>query len=313
MGAPLNGWVAVGVDGSDQAHLAVRYAAAAAARLGCGVTLVHAMPEVLPMAPMMPLVGVETFAEAGRAVLQRARHVAEEAADGPLEVDEVLRAGSPAHLLVSVSERARLVVVGRRERTALARLLVGSTGAGVATRAHCPMVSVPAAWAGTHRTEGVVVGVEDPERAFEVLATGFAEADRLGSPLVLMHTWKLPPPYDDVLADRVDAGRWRAEAARALEEAARDLAEDHPAVEVRIDVRHQDPAVALLGASEGAALLVLGRHGRGAPFGFHLGSVTRTLMREARCPVEVTPLRLRPGGGLSDELGLSAGELAPQT
>ncbi len=313
MDSAVSGRVVVGVDGTEQGLLAVRYGVREAQRLGCGLLLAHAMPEVVPMAPMMPVVGVETFAEAGHRVLRRARHVAEEMAGPGLAIDEMLRGGSRVHLLVGCSEDARAVVVGRHDRSALGRMFIGSTSAGVATRAHCPVVSVPASWSADRVSGGVVVGVEDPEHAFEVVSKGFAEAFRRGAPLTVLHTWKLPAPYDEVFAARLAPDEWRAAVADKLEAAIRDLRADYPEVDVQLDVRHQEPAAALLGASEGAALLVLGRHGRGAPFGLHLGSVARTLIREARCPVEVTPMHAWTAEGLAQELRMTAGELAPQT
>jgi nucleotide-binding universal stress UspA family protein len=51
-----------------------------------------------------------------------------------------------------------------------------------------------------------------------------------------------------------------------------------------------------MGAGEGAGLLLVGRRGRGAPLGFHLGGVARVLLTRAHCPVEIVPLH-RPRSG----------------
>jgi hypothetical protein len=58
-------------------------------------------------------------------------------------------------------------------------------------------------------------------------------------------------------------------------------------VDVRIDVRHMRPADALVAASRHSDLLLLGRgerHGYGQP-----SSLTRALIRESLCPLEVVP------------------------
>lgn len=286
--------VVVGVDGTEQGLLAVRYAVAEARRTGCTVRLVHAVPEVIPMAPMMPMVGMETLVEAGRGIIGDARRVADEAFGGPGgggSVEEVLRGGSRVHLLVEASATAREVVLGRRERTGLSRIFLGSTSSAVATRAHAPVVTVPSAWSPERVTGEVVVGVEDPTHTSAALTRGFEEADRRGARLTVLHTWRLPGPYDHTPTARVYQAQWRETVAAELESVLKGLRDEYPGVEVLLDLRHQHPAAALVGASEGADLLVLGRNGRGAPFGRYLGSVARTLLHEARCPVVVTPER----------------------
>lgn len=286
--------VVVGVDGTEQGLLAVRYAVVEARRTGCTLKLVHAVPEVVPMAPMMPMVGMETLTEAGRRIIQEARKVADEELGGSAgagQVEEVLRGGSRVHLLVEASATARLVVLGRRERSGLSRIFLGSTSSAVATRAHSPVVTVPSAWSPERVTGEVVVGVEDPTHTSTALTRAFEEAERRGARLTVMHTWRLPGPYDHTLTARVYEAQWREAVVDELESSLKGLRDEFPDVAVLLDLRHQHPAAALVGASEGADVLVLGRNGRGAPFGRYLGSVARTLLNEARCPVVVTPDR----------------------
>jgi nucleotide-binding universal stress UspA family protein len=66
----------VGVDGTDQSLRAVRYAVAEAARTGGWLRLVHAEPELVPMAPMLPLVSIESLDEVSERILNEAYGVA---------------------------------------------------------------------------------------------------------------------------------------------------------------------------------------------------------------------------------------------
>ena len=302
--------VLVGVDGSEESLLAVRYGVDAAHRAGCGLQLAHAVPEVVPMTPMLPLVGVETLEETGRRILRTAHRAADRFGDGTVPVEESMRIGSRVHFLDMLSEHARLLVVGHRRRSGVGRVLTASTTTGVATRAHCPVVCVPPTWAPEKRHGCVLVGVEDCAHAVEPLTTAFRAASERRARLTVVHAWKLPSPYDDIVVARTHGEEWQRETSRQLAEAMAALREEFPEVHVEVDVRHETPATALTEASRRADLLVVGRHGHGGPLGFRLGSVTRALLREASCPVEVVP-RHGVGEDLSG-LELTESEASPQ-
>ena len=280
----------VGVDGGATGIAAVRYAAVEAARDGLGLVLVHVMPHTVAMSPMTPLITSGTFREVAERSLATARHVAEEAAGPEVRLHTDLRSGTRAHGLVEAGEGARAIVLGRRESPGLSGLVTGSVSTHVATRAHCPVVSVPETW--NHRTPvaPVVVGLDDPLHSSGLLEVAFDAAERRAAPLTVLHTWHLPGPYDDLVVERVSGRAWHDQGVEDIEKAIASFRVDHPGVQVEVDVRHQLPAAALMGAGEGAGLLLVGRRGRGAPFGFHLGGVARALLTRAHCPVEVVPL-----------------------
>jgi len=311
MAVQLTAPVVVGVDGTQQGLGAVQLGVAEARRAGCGVRLVHVLPELAATVPIVPLAGFEVFDEVAAKIMREAEQVARGAGAVPLE--KVVRTGARVHVLVQESEGARLVVLGHRDRSLLGRVFTASTTSGVATRAHCPVVCIPMVWSPTSDRRQVVVGVEDPDHAYEVLSHAFLAARSRRTPLRVVHTWKLQRPYDDLVVSDREAERWTEALAARLRIALRDLRAAYPEVDVDVDVRHQDPAAALLGATEGADLLVLGRRGHGSPTGMLMGSIARAMIREARCPVEITPMHPARLDLTTPDLALSADELAPQT
>ena len=312
MSTKLHDLIVVGVDDTDQSLQAVRYAVQDAQRLGCGLRLVHATPETLPMALTLPLISVETLDRVSHRIVNEAMQLAYDMTDGEIKVEKAVRSGSRVHILMEAAEDARLIVLGHRDRSILGRVFTSSTCTGVASQAHCPVVCVPTTWAPGSRHGRVVVGVEGPAHSQDALAVAFAAAAERKAKLTVLHASKLPSPYDDIIVSGVALEEWEQSATAMLEEILLEWREAYPEVDVEIDVRHQHTAPALVGATEGADLLVLGRRGHGAPLGVHLGSIARTLIREARCPVEIAPHRTSQEAPPSDRL-MTADQMSPQT
>ncbi|RBY90418.1 universal stress protein [Blastococcus sp. TBT05-19] len=136
---------------------------------------------------------------------------------------------------------------------------------------------------------GIVVGHDGSTCAQEALQWAGRLAARAGLDLHVVRGWSMttaPRPaswehgYVPPLAD------W--------ETAVRDELTAHvaaagldPAVRVTPHVVHRSPVPALLGAAEGADLLVVGARGRGGFAGLLLGSVGDQLVHHAPCPVTV--------------------------
>jgi nucleotide-binding universal stress UspA family protein len=293
MGAELDNPIVVGVDGSDDGLRAVRYAARAAHESGCGLRLVHVLPETVPMTPMLPLISGERLSEVGSRIIRQAMNElsGQDGVEG-VETEQVVRAGSRVHVLAEEADRGRLIVLGHRGRSALGRLFTASTTTGVATRAHRPVMCVPTTWAPETERRHVVVGVDDPGRAGDLLSTAFAIAAARRARLTVVHAWRLQSPYDDIIASRVDQTPWQGVVKERLGELVRALEAEYPGVEADVDVRHEPPAAALMESSRDADLLILGRHGHGAPFGFYLGPIARAMIWEAECPVQITPAQV---------------------
>lgn len=134
----------------------------------------------------------------------------------------------------------------------------------------------------------VVVGHDGSRFADRAVRTALTWADKADHPVTIMRSWSLtsaPRPdtmkdgFVPPLADFADAVR------RDLEADVADLVAEHPGVPVTYETPHKPPAQALVDASHGAALVVVGTRGRGGFKGLLLGSTTDQVVRHAACPV----------------------------
>lgn len=276
----------VGVDGSPATDGAVRAAVADARQLRALLRLVHVVPDRLPLATVEPVVS-DGLSATGAGVLKRA--AADLAALAPdVEVETQLRRGGIATQLAAAAEDAAALYVGRGSRPALERALQGNAAVGAAARAPCPVVCVPSGWEPQQARGEVVVALKSFGSSCELLDDAFAEAQGRGDRLVVLHSWKLPSVYDDIIVARVGPQESVRRMSLALEVLLRDSRLSYPGVEVELRVVHDEPVHALLTASRGADLLVLVRRAQGPGLGM-LGGTGRAVLRGAECPVRVVP------------------------
>jgi nucleotide-binding universal stress UspA family protein len=133
--------IVVGVDASEHAKRALRWARDEARLRDAQLELVHALhqpdqglePAGLPMPSHDELVG------AGDALLDELLDAEE--VDG-IEVLRTVRSGSPAGVLCQAAREADLVVVGARGLGGFRGLLLGSVTQQVVAHASCPVVVV---------------------------------------------------------------------------------------------------------------------------------------------------------------------------
>ncbi|MFC5175486.1 universal stress protein [Nocardioides taihuensis] len=280
--------VVVGVDGSRGSSSAIRYAVQEARRLGTALRLVHVVPDYVAMTPMMPMYPSDSLTETGVTVLGRAEREAAVLAPD-LVITSVLRHGSRAAELAAGAADAELLVVGRDDRSFLEHLVVGNTACGVAGRASVPVVVVPPGWDSPVEHGRVLVGVKSTEHATELLADAFETAAERGDGVAVLHAWKLPGGYDDIIESRLAAEEWSGRARHQMEELVAPLRERFPDVDVELRVVHDHPAHALVTASDKADQLVLVRRAHGLPMTVHLGGTARAVLRSTHCPVRILP------------------------
>jgi len=105
----------------------------------------------------------------------------------------------------------------------------------------------------------------------------------------VVHAWQLDPAYED-LVTAPDAAAWRESQKLAITAVVDGLRARFPDVQVDLDVRRQSPTDVLVDDSQVASLVVVGRHASHPWALERLGSVARTLLREAKSPVMVVPV-----------------------
>ena len=285
--------VVVGVDGSDSALHAVRWAAREAERRGAPLRLVHVchlMPVRHPRQVPPPPDYQTAVLEQGRHWLTEASQTARRTVAG-LEVVTDLRTGIAADVLVAESRTTQLMVLGSRGLGGFTSLLVGSVAVAVAAHGHCPVVVMHSATRdGVPPSDGeIVVGVDGSELSDAALTFAFEEAAGRGVPLVAVHTWldvTMAGAWT-VLPGTIDWDWVQQQEEKLLAERLVAWREKFPHVEVRPLVVRDRPDRALLAHAAGAQLIVVGSRGRGAFTGMGLGSVSQTLIHHAECPVAV--------------------------
>ncbi|RRO13671.1 universal stress protein [Saccharopolyspora rhizosphaerae] len=137
---------------------------------------------------------------------------------------------------------------------------------------------------------GVVVGVDTSAASLRALKAAAEEAECRGAPLHVVRAWSIrtaPRPADcpPNAVPSIDAFQQEVERETAKLVAAK-LGEN-PKVKIEIHAVHSPSPQALLAASRGADLLVVGHRGRGGFAGLMLGSVAEQCVRHASCPVLV--------------------------
>lgn len=282
-----NRGVVVGVDGSAASVNALRYAHAEAARHGDRVDVIHVVPDYVPIAGMYP-VSPDDLMAAGRSALRSTLDQLGPVAPGVVMTPHLQR-GSVVTLLAAAGNDAREIVVGSDRRPVAMRLLTGNVSTGVAARSSVPVVSVPDTWSAERSTGVVLVGVKHTDRAGTLIAEAFAVAQDRGCRLRVLHAWRLPSGYDDIIADRVAFEDWQQRARRELDRLTAPWQRTHPDVEVELVTVHDQSAHALVDASADADELVVVRRAHGIPAAAHLGSTARTVLLYAHCPVRVIP------------------------
>jgi nucleotide-binding universal stress UspA family protein len=135
--------VVVGVDGSEQARVAVLEAAEEALRMGAPLRVLCAVPQYSGSLAWVP-------APLDREALFRDIQVQLDAGVAwikhhfpGLKVESQLADGSPVEVLVEASRGAELLVLGTRGRGGFTGMLLGSTSDGVLHHAKGPVMVVP--------------------------------------------------------------------------------------------------------------------------------------------------------------------------
>ena len=297
--------VLVGYDGSEQAVLALHYAARAAQRLGTMLTVATACTVPSMVYPHIASDPSEPGQKARQAAAELVLEDAEHQLRGyPGKLQLRTGHGDAAGVLVTLSSDAQLAVVGARGRGGFFGRVLGSVSSALPAHAHCPTVVVPhqyeigrgegrARFAPVEDHAPVVVGVDRSPHGR--LAMTFAVEAALGRRAPLHLLMVIPSPeswggmYSAMLPDLALIEQQRLELAADLEATAADLHRQHPNLTVTSEVQLADPASELIDRSAGAQLTVVGTRGHSRLASALLGSVSQSVLHHAAGPVMVVP------------------------
>lgn len=162
--------VVVGVNGSQAAVNAAKWAIDEALSRRMPLRLVYVIP-VVPVVPgREPRIGSaptsEWELERAEMALSQASCAVQSAAHGkgrPVEVETAVLSGDPAQVLVNESQDAALVCVGTARRGRASDGLLGPTAAALVARAQCPVAVIRTNPDGTPTKLGVIAVVLNDE------------------------------------------------------------------------------------------------------------------------------------------------------
>jgi len=135
-------------------------------------------------------------------------------------------------------------------------------------------------------TSRIVAGFDGSDPAAKALAWAVRQAELTDSSLDLVMTWEWPNSYGWAvpIPDDFDP---EADVRKVLDTAVAGILAEHPGLRVEPRLINGHPAPALVEASKGADLLVVGSRGHGEFVGMLVGSVSEYCVTNAHCPVLV--------------------------
>lgn len=293
--------VVAGVDGSAESLAAAAWAAREARRRGQWLHLVH----VWDRHPRQEheMTGAAQRHLARRALRQAEERVRVECPDVRLS-DEQME-GPATAVLSKAADQADMIVLGSRGLSGFTGFLVGSVALGVVAKATRPVVLVRAGEVGSDEHvptddgdtstdtgyRDVVLAVDLADACDEVIEFAFEAARLRHARLRAVHAWHAPGPLGLGAGDigLVD-DPWRGEEWLGfLKAVLQPWREKYPDVEVLETVVEDKPTTALVRASTGAGLLVVGHRLDERPVGPRTGPVTHAAIHHVGCPVAVVP------------------------
>jgi len=268
----------VGVDGSAPSEAALAWAVRNARRDAVALELVHVVD---PEQGMMGVDLLDAAERAGERILAEATQRIR-AQHPTLAVSAELLSGVPTWTLAAHARPDDTLVVGTGKTGYVSGRVLGSRSVQFALAASGPVAVVPEV--DPRFRQGVVAGIDRPETAASIARRAALEAVDRGMRLTLIHA--VPPEVAAAQRANLESPLVRAA------EAARDV---EGMLEIRSRLSTRVPAEALLDASRGSALLVVGP---GAVADTHspLGTTLHAVLLNANAPVLVVrpvPARVR--------------------
>jgi nucleotide-binding universal stress UspA family protein len=201
-----------------------------------------------------------------------------------LDVTSDVLDGDEHHLLVDVSNRSDLMVLGSTQATLGKALLSRSTAHSIAHHSRCPaMLIPPGSFNGTPAR--VVVGVDGSPAAEAATDWAADTAQMWNVPLQIVHGWVYPYPGRRTGVNE-PRGLMQLDADEVVLAAMHRARHRQPQLTLDYLVVEQHPVAALAGASP-HDLVVVGARGGGLLRSALLGSTSAALIAECQGPLAI--------------------------
>jgi len=280
----------IGVDGSEDSRVALRWAIHVANELGLRLKVIQAWQ--YPSDAILSIGRIElpppdqAEEHLGSQLRQLVDH---EVGADPERIDiEVARGPAAGVLLRAIDADTRMAVVGSRGLGGFKGLLLGSVSRQIIEHAACPVTVVgPTVLADPVRLETIVVAIDGSTHAAQALRFTAEIAPLVAAKVVVAHA--IPPTTSD--QREVGEPQRRLDARRDLVEEwcgpLRQAGIDHQIVVVEGDARS---ALLEVAYDRQADLLVVGSRGLGPVAKLMLGSVASSLAHHGDLPVTIVPV-----------------------
>jgi nucleotide-binding universal stress UspA family protein len=191
-----------------------------------------------------------------------------------VEIHALVNVGEARRVLVGLSQRAFMVVVGSHGRGPVRSKVIGSVGVAVVRDAACPVVVVRPHHAGVVR-RGVLAALDVDEVALAVAEFAFHEASVLRLPLTVVHCVPVGTP-EDLTSD----------AQRRLSEVLAGLREKYPDVGCTFSVEEGGTEEVVIAQARDRHLTVLGAPHRTSQL---LTTTASRIIERSTNPIVVVP------------------------
>jgi hypothetical protein len=281
--------ILLSTDGSEHSEGAVREAIKLAKKCGSKLTILSVIdtnPEFDTLAPQI----VEKKAKEVRLNLEALQARAK---NEGVDCGTAVREGEDSYKYIvdeAVKNKSSMIVMGRRGRTGLKRLMMGSVTARVIGHAPCNVLVVPrAAQLGF---TNIVVATDGSKHSVAAASEAIGLAKRNGSALTVLSV--VPSDIDTPVDIGFTVNQQELIAEKEMQEAEKNArsvkeAAQNEGVAVKAFIMSGKPADAIIEIAKErrADLIVLGSHGRTGLERLLMGSVAERVIVLATCPVLV--------------------------
>ncbi|MFI5718545.1 universal stress protein [Nocardia sp. NPDC051750] len=293
---PSQRYIVAGIDGSETALAAAKWASVFADALALPLHLVHSAPAPVPKAGFDYTTLSQLYNARRDEVLAEAEAALRDYSTDTRLVPIASSDQSPATGLLEAAAGAEMIVLGATGAGSVERWLLGSTALRVANQAQCPV----AVWRGDPAKVSVddrpiVVGAEGSPFSTPATRLAFEWAQMFSVRVTAVRVWSdhtavlaSDPTSLHLLGPAAMAIDWEAIARAEADDLAKIIApyrREYPDVAVEERSRRGSAPRQLLDALTDAQMAVVGSKGWGRIRGALLGSTSQSLLHHAHAPV----------------------------